>query len=240
MDGDGELEDSDTAQTRMRVASAAHARTYFGGLAAVVFMAILRQLPALAKAWLGQTDRSMSALVLKMAARHFSPVLVQHQMALLRELNPTGADDDDENGLRIRSLASTNEVWCTYTKDEIKVVLRLKLPAAYPFVPVDVAVASKSGVEEGRARRWLLTITAMVNAQHGSLGDALQGWRRSVEKMFDGVEECPICYSVLHAVNQSLPRMSCRTCKNKFHANCLYKWFNTGATASCPLCRSIF
>ena len=57
-------------------------------------------------------------------------------------------------------------------------------------------------------------------------------------QVFEGVEECPICYTVIHMVNGTLPKLSCHTCKHKFHAACLYKWFNTSNKSACPLCQS--
>lgn len=71
---------------------------------------------------------------------------------------------------------------------------------------------------------------------------------------------CPVLihgwrYSIISAMDGSLPRKPCRTCKNRFHAGCLYKvrgcvlsdydtsltirqWFNSSHSSSCPLCRS--
>jgi hypothetical protein len=35
-----------------------------------------------------------------------------------------------------------------------------------------------------------------------------------------GIEECSICYCILHT-NNELPKRTCRTCKKKFHDACL-------------------
>ncbi|KAK8990624.1 hypothetical protein V6N11_009316 [Hibiscus sabdariffa] len=75
-----------------------------------------------------------------------------------------------------------------------------------------------------------------VRNQNGALAEAVRVWKRNFDKEFEGVEECPICYSVIHTVNHSLPRLACKTCKHKFHAACLYKWFSTSHKSSCPLC----
>uniref|UniRef100_A0A1I7WPE7 E3 ubiquitin-protein ligase listerin n=1 Tax=Heterorhabditis bacteriophora TaxID=37862 RepID=A0A1I7WPE7_HETBA len=34
--------------------------------------------------------------------------------------------------------------------------------------------------------------------------------------------------------------VKCRQCKNKFHSNCLYKWFESSSQSRCPLCRANF
>ena len=38
-----------------------------------------------------------------------------------------------------------------------------------------------------------------------------------------GIEECSICYCILHT-NNELPKRTCRTCKKKFHDACLVSW----------------
>lgn len=70
--------------------------------------------------------------------------------------------------------------------------------------------------------------------------DGLILWKRNVDKRFEGVDDCMICFSVIHGSNYSLPKLSCKTCKKKFHSACLYKWFSTSNNATCPLCRNLF
>lgn len=80
----------------------------------------------------------------------------------------------------------------------------------------------------------------MLGLQNGALAEAIGIWKRNFDKEFEGVEECPICYSVIHTANHSLPRLACKTCKHKFHSACLYKWFSTSHKSTCPLCQSPF
>ena len=54
---------------------------------------------------------------------------------------------------------------------------------------------------------------------------------------FEGIEPCVICYSTLHPRDMSLPTLVCKTCKNRFHPSCLYKWFQTSHKHLCPLCQ---
>ena len=78
------------------------------------------------------------------------------------------------------------------------------------------------------------------DVQNGSILDGLTLWKRNVDKRFEGIEECYICYYVLHGSNYQLPKLTCRTCRKKFHAACLYKWFSTSNNSTCPLCRNLF
>lgn len=45
-------------------------------------------------------------------------------------------------------------------------------------------------------------------------------------------------HSVVASTNGALPRLHCRTCAQRFHAACLYKWFKSSAKSSCPHCQS--
>lgn len=63
-------------------------------------------------------------------------------------------------------------------------------------------------------------------------------------------------YRMISAMDGSLAKKPCKTCRNRFHAGCLYKacfligvqlnavlmlpsqWFDSSHSSSCPLCRS--
>lgn len=53
-----------------------------------------------------------------------------------------------------------------------------------------------------------------------------------------GQEECLICYSIIQPTSGQLPRLSCRTCRKRFHGGCLYKWFRSSQKSTCPHCQS--
>ena len=89
-------------------------------------------------------------------------------------------------------------------------------------------------------RKWLLSISAYLRLHDGAVVEAVRMWKSNLDKTFEGVEECSICYSVLHAANHALPRMQCRTCKHKFHSACMYRWVQTSGKNTCPLCQSPF
>ena len=59
--------------------------------------------------------------------------------------------------------------------------------------------------------------------QNGTLMDGLLLWKSNLDKHFAGVEDCMICFSVIHGSLYSLPKMTCRTCKKKFHSACLVR-----------------
>ena len=76
--------------------------------------------------------------------------------------------------------------------------------------------------------------------QNGSVVDGLTLWKKNVDRRFEGVEECYICFFILHGSTYQMPKVACPTCKKKFHSACLYKWFSTSQNSTCPLCRNLF
>lgn len=60
--------------------------------------------------------------------------------------------------------------------------------------------------------------------QNGSIMEGLTLWKNNVDKRFEGIEDCMICFSVIHGSNYSLPKKGCRTCKKKFHSACLVRF----------------
>uniref|UniRef100_A0A1X7TC72 E3 ubiquitin-protein ligase listerin n=1 Tax=Amphimedon queenslandica TaxID=400682 RepID=A0A1X7TC72_AMPQE len=75
---------------------------------------------------------------------------------------------------------------------------------------------------------------------NGSILEGLLLWKSNLDKHFAGLDDCMICFSIIHGSTYSLPKMICRTCKKRFHSSCLYKWFSTSNKSSFPLCRNIF
>ena len=77
----------------------------------------------------------------------------------------------------------------------------------------------------------------MLNSQDGSILDALKLWKENVDKEFEGVEPCPVCYSVLSVKTHAMPNLECKTCHHRFHSACLYKWFHSSGKSQCVLCQ---
>ncbi|OMO82940.1 Zinc finger, RING-type [Corchorus capsularis] len=203
--------------------------------AGAIYGLMLRLLPAYVRGWFSDLrDRSTSSLIESFTRAWCSPPLVANELSLIKTANFA-----DEN-FSVSVSKSANEVVATYTKDETGMDLIIRLPASYPLRPVDVDCMRSLGISEVKQRKWLMSMMMFVRNQNGALAEAIRIWKRNFDKEFEGVEECPICYSVIHTANHSLPRLACKTCKHKFHAACLYKWFSTSHKSSCPLCQSPF
>eukprot|EP01119_Soliformovum_irregulare_P018327 TRINITY_DN559_c3_g2_i2.p1 TRINITY_DN559_c3_g2~~TRINITY_DN559_c3_g2_i2.p1 ORF type:complete len:120 (+),score=20.20 TRINITY_DN559_c3_g2_i2:80-439(+) len=115
-----------------------------------------------------------------------------------------------------------------------------KWDESYPLRNVQVECTQRMGVTESLWRKWLLSMTALLMTQDGTLLDAILLWKSSLDRHFEGVECCPICYSLVHITSHTLPNLACKTCKNKFHSACMYKWIKVSHKNDCPLCKTPF
>jgi E3 ubiquitin-protein ligase listerin len=140
---------------------------------------------------------------------------------------------------QITVFTPARQVSATYSMDEAKMELVITLPVNHPLGAVKVESGKQIG---GRmqSRQVVMQLSIFLTHQNGSIWDGLSLWKRNLDRKFEGVEECYVCYSVIHQDTCQLPRLSCRTCKKKFHAPCLYRWFSTSNKSTCPICRNIF
>ncbi|KAG2731039.1 hypothetical protein G9P44_006188 [Scheffersomyces stipitis] len=182
-------------------------------------------------------DKQLKQRVEKFTTKFVSPLLVA------QILNDVGEAKDklesrDEN-LTVKVNKITNEIRSVYVIDEQTMEMVVKIPHNYPLESVTVEGPLRLGVKEIQWKAWLLASQRVISLTNGSIVDAIELFNKNVNLHFSGFEECAICYSILHQ-DLSLPSKSCSTCNNKFHAACLYKWFKSSGSSTCPLCRSTF
>lgn len=191
---------------------------------AEVYLRVLETVPALVRSWWSLLrDRRLTAEVEKFTSQYISPVLVQ------KELQACADHEIEEYAeFEIRSNFRSRTVTAVFTEDDANTEVMLSLPESYPLRPVEVQCEHSKDVF--RWRVWL--------AQDATLLKAVTMWMKYMEDLFDGIESCLICYSVYHDSKRTLPNLACKTCKNKFHSACLYKWFNTSHKSNCPLCQT--
>lgn len=126
--------------------------------------------------------------------------------------------------LNLRTRPHSREVLGSYTVEEISIDVSIKLPKNHPIDQVEIDGGKRVGVDAAKWRTWLLQLTAFL-AQNGSVVDGLLLWANNLSKRFDGVDECMICFYILHYHNSQLPRVSCKKCRKKFHSACLVSLF---------------
>lgn len=204
-------------------------------LAGAVYGLMLRVLPTYVRDWFTSLrDRSAAFSIEAFTTAWCSPQLLADEFS---QIQAAGIADDT---LSIKANRSSREVTAIYKKEEAGMDVVIRLPSCYPLRAVDVECTRKLGVSENRLRKWMLSMVAFVRNQNGAIAEAVHIWKRNIDREFEGVEECPICYSIIHTTNHGLPRLACKTCRHKFHSACLYKWFSTSHKSTCPLCQTPF
>jgi hypothetical protein len=142
--------------------------------------------------------------------------------------------------MSVSGSVTTREITATYAQDEIKLKVQIRLPSCFPFRSAEVDCSQTVGVPQKRWKLLSLQITLMLNNLGGTLHEALMLWKENVDKEFEGVEPCPVCYSVLHVKNHKLPELECTTCSNRFHVSCLTQWFKSSGKTQCVVCQQPF
>ncbi|KAJ2605324.1 hypothetical protein EV177_006178, partial [Coemansia sp. RSA 1804] len=207
-------------------------------------------LPATLRSWwagLPQSARATSVAVERFVTRHVSPIVMSREVERIRR--QTG-EEQQQNGVGM--LAQTLEEYddaavrvgaaqatLLYTVDDNTLEMAVRLPPSYPLAPPTVESVKRVAVSEKRWRAWLVATQALL-ARNRHIDAACSQLVGNVGAHFAGVEDCAICYSAVGTIDNSLPSKQCRTCKNKFHRMCLFKWFNTSSQSTCPLCRNLF
>ncbi|PFH36627.1 hypothetical protein BESB_048190 [Besnoitia besnoiti] len=211
-------------------------RSFLWLLASHVYYLLLQVNPeAVRRMWTrcrnGRTRRALEAFT----ETYVSPGLVLREVQAASQL----ANVFD---LSLRLDARQRDLAVTYRDEngEISVTLNVIFSKNFPLQKIrpQLDLARIPGVPKSRSSRWLLAAFGAMN--RSSLHAGLYVWAANLRHFFHGLEDCPICYSVVHPQHRSLPKKSCPTCKYKFHAECIYRWFRTARKTNCPLCQSPF
>nr|XP_045245148.1 E3 ubiquitin-protein ligase listerin isoform X5 [Macaca fascicularis] len=203
-------------------------------LACSVYHMTLKDLPAMVRLWWNSSEKRVFNIVDRFTSKYVSSVLS------FQEISSVQTSTQLFNGMTVKARATTREVMATYTIEDIVIELIIQLPSNYPLGSITVESGKRVGVAVQQWRNWMLQLSTYLTHQNGSIMEGLALWKNNVDKRFEGVEDCMICFSVIHGFNYSLPKKACRTCKKKFHSACLYKWFTSSNKSTCPLCRETF
>ncbi|KAJ3992694.1 hypothetical protein F5050DRAFT_1579091 [Lentinula boryana] len=209
-------------------------------LAAHLYYRALLTVPSLIYNWVVNCrDRQLSSTIAAYTQSHFSPVLIRAELEHVKSPEAQSEFASDENPLSVKvASGAVNEVTASYLVDEQQLEIRLRIPGDWPLHRIEIRDTKKVGVDDNRWRAWILGVQQTIWAQNGRIVDGLTLFKKNVTGHFEGQVECAICYSLINVNDGSLPKKPCNTCKNRFHAGCLYKWFNSSHSSSCPLCRS--
>jgi len=211
-------------------------------LSARVLLLALRAVPAAVRSFWEQLPRRRDRdLIERLVAKSFSPALVQAEAASAARQLETQQDKLGSD-LEAVVMRRPKQLVLQLTREDVKAELCVQLPDSFPLRTATAEQPEKMpGIPIKRVRNWMLQARQVLNGPRPmGVGRVMLMWARSFALFFDGVEDCPICYNVVHLTTQTIPRKPCPTCKHKFHSECLYHWFKTSAKTTCPLCNQPF
>lgn len=203
-------------------------------LACNVYYELLRLFPAAIRQWWNNAERKLKNQAERFTSKFVSPMICAY------ELQTVAKSQKKYGKMTLSVRTNAREIVANYKLEDLNMELVIILPQSYPLQPVSVEAVERVGVAKDKWRKWMLQLTVFLTHQNGSILDGLLLWKRCVDKHLDGVDECMICMMAVHGSSYQLPKITCRQCKKKFHAACLYKWFDTSSKSSCPMCRTDF
>ncbi|EFC45004.1 zf-C3HC4 domain-containing protein [Naegleria gruberi] len=192
-------------------------------------------LPLFVRMWFNNCNDTVTIdWIQKRFSDSYSPAIIRDEISKIKK------SDALSKSLGAK-ISMGNQIIAKYEQDEVVLKLTIKIPDLYPLKPLQIESNEHSAVDENKYRKWILKMTTMLFSQVTSNGvsDVLVLWKENLDKHFQGVEPCPICYSVVSGRDHQIPKVECKICHNKFHGACIYRWFSTSGNQTCPMCRSI-
>jgi hypothetical protein len=198
----------------------------------------LLHLPSLVKDWFIQQKNRIKSPLESWTQKHMSPLMVSASLETVSEWAAT--QDAEDRPVTIKTSPRGSELVASIAIDEESppISLVITLQGAYPLEQATVTSRNRVGVSERNWKSWLRTFQVIIFST-GSLIEGLVAFKRNVQGALKGQSECAICYSII-GTDMQTPNKKCVTCKNNFHSTCLFRWFRSSNSSSCPLCRNNF
>ncbi|CAJ1944229.1 unnamed protein product [Cylindrotheca closterium] len=200
-------------------------------LSALTIFNTIEVFPSVSKTWWEMgCPKFATQAIREFVETNVSPEILRNELQHMKQTSSFG-------NMNVKGSAISREVTASYVQDDFTLSVAIATPISFPFRSAVVDCSKTYGVPEKRWKRWALQITQILNTQGGTLGDALMLWKDNVDKEFEGVEPCPVCYSVLHVKTHKQPTVECNTCHNRFHIECLSQWFRQSGKRNCVICQ---
>lgn len=207
-------------------------------IAIYLYYQSLLHVPDLVKEWFIEQKNRIKSPLESWTQKHISPLIVAAALQAATEWAAT--QDQDDRPVSIKASSKGSELVASIAIDEESppISLAVLLPGAYPLEQAIVTSRNRVGVSDKNWQSWMRTFQIIIFST-GNLVEGLTAFRRNVQGALKGQTECAICYSII-GTDMRTPDKKCGTCKNTFHSVCLFRWFKSSNSSSCPLCRNNF
>lgn len=209
-------------------------------LAMHLYYCCLLFLPGLTRSWFIEQKNRVKSPLESWTQRYFAPTLMSAATATVTEWVESQSQDESDAQIMVKTSLSGSEAVASIAVDPESppISLAISLPKSYPLESPTVSSRSRVGVSEKNWLSWLRTFQIIIFST-GSIIEGLVAFRRNVQGALKGQNECAICYSII-GTDMQTPNKRCGTCRNTFHGVCLFRWFRSSNSSSCPLCRNNF
>ncbi|EDU39791.1 conserved hypothetical protein [Pyrenophora tritici-repentis Pt-1C-BFP] len=205
-----------------------------------LYFLCLCHVPSLTKTWFKNCkSRALVVALEPWTERYVSPPVIVAALEAVNTWSEEQSAAEPDSPFTVKVASRAREITASYTVDDQTMSMRISLPAAFPLANAHIEGINRVAVSETKWQSWLRTSLGAITIFNGSLIDALTTFKRNVDGAIKGQTECAICYSIVGS-DRKLPDKKCGTCKNLFHGVCLFKWFKSSNSPSCPLCRTNF
>ena len=245
LDDNGEKEDTndkdetdDSSRVHSKVIIESR-RSFLIHLSMACLYRLITVLPTATRSWYSsECSRQQKQNIAEFVESEVRPCLLSRELELMRNAQDSGQWNDDE--MSVSGNATVGEVTAAFVHDDSKIEIKIKVPVQYPLKHVEVECLTRLGIPESKWKRWSFQVIHLLSGQDGTLIDGILLWKKNLDREFEGLEPCVICYSLLHAKTMALPTLACPTCGNKFHNQCLHQWFKSSGKNKCVLCQQPF
>ncbi|ETN41039.1 uncharacterized protein HMPREF1541_02973 [Cyphellophora europaea CBS 101466] len=194
--------------------------------------------PSLVKAWYIEQKNRIKSPLEAWTQKHISASIVAASFETVSDW--AKSQDKDDTPVEVKTSTRSFDLVASMEIDPESppIAISVILPAAYPLESPTVVSKTRVAVSEKNWQSWLRTIQIIIFST-GSIIEGLVAFRRNVQGALKGQGECSICYSII-GTDMQTPNKKCGTCKNMFHGSCLFRWFKSSNSSTCPLCRNSF
>jgi hypothetical protein len=205
-----------------------------------LYFLCLMHVPSLTKSWFISCKSRATVVTLEpWTEKTISPPVIAAALDAVNTWAEQQSEAEVDSPFTVKVALRAREITASYLVDDQTMSMRISLPAAFPLANAHIEGLNRVAVSEQKWQSWLRISLGAMSLFNGSLIDALTTFKRNVEGALKGQSECAICYSIVGS-DRKLPDKRCSTCRNLFHGGCLFKWFKTSGSSSCPLCRNPF
>jgi hypothetical protein len=144
------------------------------GLRLHVFYRALETMPTLIRGWYESCkDRQLTMSFMSAVTKHFSPILISNEFAVLKA--PGAISELEDDNLTIKVVSGAPEVNARYIIDEQPMEISIRLPAEFPLKSVEVKDLGRVGVTENKWRGWIFNLQQMIMSRVSG-SRLMNGW----------------------------------------------------------------